>query len=108
MNESFYTTNVKRQTTNVKRRQILRVFLCRFYSLVRPLNTYRTIKEEQIIRTYVVGKNINIRGLLGGSPEYENDNEYVCDIQSVTGTGPSHKYNGEQEDCNAEASTNPQ
>ena len=40
--------------------------------------------------------------LLGVSPEYENENEYVCDIQSVTGTGPSHKYTGEQEDCDAE------
>ena len=42
---------------------------------------------------------------VGVSPEYENENEYVCDIESVTGTGPSHKYNGEQEDCDAEAST---
>ena len=33
MNESFHTTNVKRQTTNVKGPRILRVCLCRFYSL---------------------------------------------------------------------------
>ena len=46
--------------------------------------------------------------LIGVSPEYENENEYVCDIESVTGTGPSHKYNGEQDDCDAEASTKPQ
>ena len=45
-------------------------------------------------------------GLIGVSPEY--DNEYVCDIESVTGTGPSHKYTCEQEDCDAEASTSPQ
>ena len=45
---------------------------------------------------------------IGVSPEYENENEYVCEIESVTGTGPSQKYNGEQEECDAEASTNPQ
>ena len=47
-------------------------------------------------------------GTIGVSPEYENENEYVCNIESVTGTGPSHKYTGEQEDRDAEASTNPQ
>ena len=49
MNESFHTTSVKRQTTNVKRPRILRVFLCRFYSLVRPSNKYWPIKVEQLI-----------------------------------------------------------
>ena len=29
--------------------------------------------------------------VIGVSPEYENENECVCDIESVTGTGPSHK-----------------
>ena len=43
--------------------------------------------------------------LLGVSPEYENENEYVCDIESVAGTGPSQKYTAEQEDCDAETAT---
>ena len=44
-------------------------------------------------------------GVIGVSPEYENENEYVCDIESVTGTGPSQKYTAEQEDCDAETAT---
>ena len=54
------------------------------------------------------GTTCAVVNLIGVYPEYENEYEYVCDIESVTGTGPSNKYNGEQEDCDAGASTNPQ